>query len=80
MSADEVLQQPPHAVHPFLKLVAEHVPDFNRDFLVQSKLVASVHLLIRHSDAAVQSQATHLYTLARSVWMSTSESKKAKVA
>ena len=79
-SAEEVLQQPPQSVLPFLKLVTEYVPNFDRDFLIQSKLVASVHLLIRHSDADVQSQATHLYTLARSVWMSTSESKKAKVA
>ena len=77
-SADEVLQQPAHAVLPFLKLASAHIPDFGRDFLTQSKLVASVHLLIRHPDASVQNQATHIYTMARSVWMSTSASKKAK--
>ena len=78
-SSEEVLQQPAHLIMPFLSMAMSHLGTLDREFLTQSKLAASAHLLIRHPDTVVQSQAAHIYTTARSFWMSTSESKPPKV-
>ena len=78
-SSEEVLHQPAHIIMPFLTMATSHLDKLDREFITQSKLVASSHLLIRHVDPVVQSKAAHIYTMARSTWMSTSESKQPKV-
>ena len=77
-SAEEVLKQPPHVVQPFLTLVSANVKNLTEEFLTQSNVVAALHVLLRHSDSSVQSQSSHLYAMARSMWMAAQSNKRAK--
>ena len=73
---EEVLQQSPSRVRPFLSFVAGQIANLDEHIIEESMIPAALKVIIKHPDESTRNHAINLHSIIRSQWMAFQATKR----